>query len=210
MVGAAASPPSITTRPLVAARAWSKGTHYRLLERAANQTTGQLLSLAEVVVPSNEQMYRAFLFCGETRWRYRLPRDEAPRAPRREKLVALRDRAGRWRARNMAGSPETCPASEETALTCRVSNQTHDQRADNQHDNNDVDKRHRDRHDAPTRRRRVGAGAQESARAPAWPRRTTERPAGDLLVAIVRGASGTTSTSDNVKAPGPSAGAGTA
>ncbi len=56
---------------------WIKGTRYSLLKDTANQTRGQLLKLAEVVL-TNKRMYRAFLLYGELRYIYRLPKDEAP------------------------------------------------------------------------------------------------------------------------------------
>ena len=56
---------------------WIKGTRYSLLKDPANQTAGQLLKLAEVVL-TNKRMYRAFLLYGELRYIYRQPREEAP------------------------------------------------------------------------------------------------------------------------------------
>ena len=55
---------------------WIKGARYSLLKDTANQTTRQLLKLAEVVL-TNKPMYRAFLLLGELRYLYRLPKDEA-------------------------------------------------------------------------------------------------------------------------------------
>ncbi len=55
---------------------WIKGTRYSLLKDTANQTAGQLLKLAEVVL-ANKRMYRAFLLGGELRYIYRLPKQEA-------------------------------------------------------------------------------------------------------------------------------------
>ena len=55
---------------------WIKGARYSLLKDPANQTAGQLLKLAEVVI-TNKRMYRAFLLYGELRYIYRLPREEA-------------------------------------------------------------------------------------------------------------------------------------
>ena len=55
---------------------WIKGARYSLLKDTANQTTKQLLKLAEVVL-TNKPMYRAFLLLGELRYLYRLPADEA-------------------------------------------------------------------------------------------------------------------------------------
>jgi len=55
---------------------WIKGARYSLLKDTANQTTKQLLKLAEVVL-TNKPMYRAFLLLGELRYLYRLPKDEA-------------------------------------------------------------------------------------------------------------------------------------
>ncbi|HUL47242.1 MAG TPA: ISL3 family transposase, partial [Steroidobacteraceae bacterium] len=55
---------------------WIKGARYSLLKDTANQTTKQLLKLAEVVL-TNRPMYRAFLLLGELRYLYRLPKDEA-------------------------------------------------------------------------------------------------------------------------------------
>lgn len=55
---------------------WIKGARYSLLKDTANQTAGQLLKLAEVVL-TNKRMYRAFLLLGELRYLYRLPKDEA-------------------------------------------------------------------------------------------------------------------------------------
>jgi transposase len=55
---------------------WIKGTRYSLLKDTANQSTKQLLKLAEVVL-TNKSMYRAFLLLGELRYLYRLPNDEA-------------------------------------------------------------------------------------------------------------------------------------
>ena len=56
---------------------WIKGTRYSLLKDPGNQTTRQLLRLAEVVA-TNKRMYRAFLLNGELRYIYRLPKQEAP------------------------------------------------------------------------------------------------------------------------------------
>ena len=55
---------------------WIKGARYSLLKDTANQTTKQLLKLAEVVL-TNKPMYRAFLLLGELRYLYRLPKHEA-------------------------------------------------------------------------------------------------------------------------------------
>jgi transposase len=55
---------------------WIKGARYSLLKDPANQTPGQLLKLAEVVL-TNRRMYRAFLLYGELRYIYRLPFEEA-------------------------------------------------------------------------------------------------------------------------------------
>ena len=55
---------------------WIKGARYSLLKDTANQTTKQLLKLAEVVL-TNKPMYRAFLLLGELRYIYRLPKHEA-------------------------------------------------------------------------------------------------------------------------------------
>jgi transposase len=55
---------------------WIKGARYSLLKDTANQTTRQLLKLAEVVL-TNKPMYRAFLLLGELRYLYRLPKAEA-------------------------------------------------------------------------------------------------------------------------------------
>ena len=55
---------------------WIKGARYSLLKDTANQTTRQLLKLAEVVL-TNKPMYRAFLLLGELRYLYRFPKDEA-------------------------------------------------------------------------------------------------------------------------------------
>jgi transposase len=55
---------------------WIKGARYSLLKDTANQTTKQLVKLAEVVL-TNKPMYRAFLLLGELRYLYRLPKDEA-------------------------------------------------------------------------------------------------------------------------------------
>src|SRR5512142_1014113 len=55
---------------------WIKGTRYSLLKDPANQTAGQLLKLAEVVL-TNRRMYRAFPLYGELRYIYRLPFEEA-------------------------------------------------------------------------------------------------------------------------------------
>jgi len=55
---------------------WIKGTRYSLLKDTTNQTSKQLLKLAEVVT-TNKQMYRSFLLLGELRYIYRLPRHEA-------------------------------------------------------------------------------------------------------------------------------------
>jgi transposase len=55
---------------------WIKGTRYSLLKDTANQTAGQLLKLAEVVL-TNKRMYRAVLLYGELRYIYRLPKEEA-------------------------------------------------------------------------------------------------------------------------------------
>jgi len=59
---------------------WIKGARYSLLKDTANQTTKQLLKLAEVVL-TNKPMYRAFLLLGELRYPYRLPKDEAAERP---------------------------------------------------------------------------------------------------------------------------------
>ena len=56
---------------------WIKGARYSLLKDTANQTTRQLLKLAEVVT-TNRAMYRAFLLYGELRYIYRLPKQQAP------------------------------------------------------------------------------------------------------------------------------------
>jgi transposase len=56
---------------------WIKGTRYSLLKDPANQTTGQLLKLAEVV-STNKRIYRAFLLYSELRYLYQLPKHEAP------------------------------------------------------------------------------------------------------------------------------------
>jgi transposase len=53
-----------------------KGARYSLLKDTVNQTTKQLLKLAEVVL-TNKPMYRAFLLLGELRYIYRLPKEEA-------------------------------------------------------------------------------------------------------------------------------------
>ena len=64
-------------RPLEHRRGkWIKGARYSLLKDTANQTTRQLLKLAEVVL-TNKRMYRAFLLLGELRYIYRLPKHEA-------------------------------------------------------------------------------------------------------------------------------------
>lgn len=55
---------------------WIKGARYSLLKDTVNQTTKQLLKLAEVVL-TNKRMYRAFLLLGELRYLYRLPKEEA-------------------------------------------------------------------------------------------------------------------------------------
>ncbi|HEY1778301.1 MAG TPA: ISL3 family transposase [Solirubrobacteraceae bacterium] len=55
---------------------WIKGARYSLLKDTANQTTKQLLKLAEVVL-TNKNMYRAFLLLGELRYLYQLPKHEA-------------------------------------------------------------------------------------------------------------------------------------
>jgi transposase len=55
---------------------WIKGTRYSLLKDTAKQTAKQLLKLAEVVT-TNKRLYRAFLLCGELRYLYRLPAEEA-------------------------------------------------------------------------------------------------------------------------------------
>ena len=55
---------------------WIKGARYSLLKDTANQTTKQLLKLAEVVL-TNKPMYRAFLLLSELRYIYRLPKHEA-------------------------------------------------------------------------------------------------------------------------------------
>ena len=55
---------------------WIKGARYSLLKDTANQSSKQLLKLAEVVL-TNKPMYRAFLLLGELRYLYRLPKDEA-------------------------------------------------------------------------------------------------------------------------------------
>ncbi len=55
---------------------WIKGARYSLLKDTANQTTTQLLKLADVVL-TNKPMYRAFLLLGELRYLYRLPKHEA-------------------------------------------------------------------------------------------------------------------------------------
>jgi len=55
---------------------WIKGARYSLLKDTTNQTTKQLLKLAEVVL-TNKPMYRAFLLYGELRYLYRLPKHEA-------------------------------------------------------------------------------------------------------------------------------------
>ena len=55
---------------------WIKGARYSLVNDTANQTTKQLLKLAEVVL-TNKPMYRAFLLLGELRYLYRLPQTEA-------------------------------------------------------------------------------------------------------------------------------------
>ena len=60
---------------------WIKGSRYSLLKDTANQTAGQLLKLAEVVL-MNKRMYRAFLLLGELRYIYRLPKHEAAERPR--------------------------------------------------------------------------------------------------------------------------------
>jgi transposase len=56
---------------------WIKGARYSLLKDTANQTSRQLLELAEVVM-TNKTMYRAFLLYGELRYIYKLPKEEAP------------------------------------------------------------------------------------------------------------------------------------
>jgi transposase len=72
---------------------WIKGTRYSLLKDPANQTAGQLLKLAEIVL-TNKRMYRAFLLYGELRYIYRLPKHEAP-----ERLTAWLAWASRSRLR---------------------------------------------------------------------------------------------------------------
>ena len=64
---------------------WIKGTRYSLLKDPANQTTKQLVRLAEVQ-QTNKRMFRAFLLYGELRYIYRLPKHEA------------RDRLNAWLA----------------------------------------------------------------------------------------------------------------
>jgi transposase len=56
---------------------WIKGTRYSLLKDPANQTTKQLVRLAEAQ-QTNKRMFRAFLLYGELRYIYRLPKHEAP------------------------------------------------------------------------------------------------------------------------------------
>jgi len=63
-------------RSLTGEGKWIKGARYSLLKDTANQTTKQLLKLAEVVL-TNKPMYRAFLLLGELRYLYRLPKEEA-------------------------------------------------------------------------------------------------------------------------------------
>jgi transposase len=70
---------------------WIKGARYSLLKDTANQTTKQLLKLAEVVL-TNKRMYRAFLLYGELRYIYRLPKDEA--AERLDAWLAWASRSG--------------------------------------------------------------------------------------------------------------------
>jgi transposase len=55
---------------------WIKGARYSLLKDPANQSTKQLLKLAEVVL-TNKPMYRAFLLYGELRYIYKVAKHEA-------------------------------------------------------------------------------------------------------------------------------------
>ena len=55
---------------------WIKGARYSLLKDPINQTTKQLVRLAEVQ-QTNKRMFRAFLLLHELRWVYRVPREEA-------------------------------------------------------------------------------------------------------------------------------------
>jgi transposase len=55
---------------------WIKGVRYSLLKDPVNQTTKQLVRLAEVQ-QTNKRMFRAFLLLHELRWVYRVPRKEA-------------------------------------------------------------------------------------------------------------------------------------
>lgn len=56
---------------------WIKGVRYSLLKDPANQSTKQLLKLAEVQ-QTNKRMFRAFLLNGELRYIYKVPKHEAP------------------------------------------------------------------------------------------------------------------------------------
>ena len=67
---------------------WIKGTRYSLLKDTGKQTARQLLKLAEVVL-TNKAMYRAFLLYGELRYIYKVPKDEARRAPGRVAGVGI-------------------------------------------------------------------------------------------------------------------------
>ena len=58
-------------------RKWIKGTRYSLLKDTAKQTARQLLKLAEVVL-TNKRVYRTFLFYGELRYLYKVPKEQAP------------------------------------------------------------------------------------------------------------------------------------
>ncbi len=100
---------------------WIKGTRYSLLKDTANQTAGQPLKLAEVVL-SNKRMYRAFLLYGELRYIYRLPKPEAA-----ERLDAWLARASRSRVKDTSQRTTSSPReysdrnlTDPPSLTLRV------------------------------------------------------------------------------------------
>jgi transposase len=55
---------------------WIKGVRYSLLKDPTKQTTEQLLRLCEVQ-QTNKRIFRAALICGELRYLYKVPKDQA-------------------------------------------------------------------------------------------------------------------------------------
>lgn len=98
---------------------WIKGARYSLLKDTTNQTSKQLLKLAEVVL-TNRPMYRAFLLLGELRYLYRLPKDDAP-----ERLDAWLAWASRSKLKPFVKLARTIRAHRQgvlAAITLGISN----------------------------------------------------------------------------------------